>query len=646
MEQNNFEITKSYPYVMKQAEKLINDSDHSSFVFDNRNLIMDYAYKTADLEQTKQLIDTLANSPNRKQTLEIETEVRKELEELVSWHTDEIIQDIKANDFIPSDEVVDNMLDISRYFHRIVKIEYLKSLGKITENAMMKEKIESVNKELNQDKLENYLKDNPIPEKERNIVNNFMKETNSWERSWFLIHKLTVEKDLDLYGENSNQVLEKYLDNLETRQSMKEILQQELKAAGYQPKTDLVDNMQKLNFLLGSKTSLEEIKRFHDKEIFKDNPKINTFLSNIHAELKLQQQNSLTNNNSIQKIQKILSARNKEAAKDFSALVSYIDDMEINLKQITDELNTIKNQLGNMPTQIQNSKPETIPLKEILHKAVKNLENMLETTKEQIRFTKENLKNKAADITKSLPKLGKTALLKLSTNLEIEQTLSNLKKDLEKSTSSIKSTLEKIDTAGKELNALGQHAKNLGKVITSQEVLPVTQKNPKVTEILKKPWNNANQLLSESIQKIDHTITKLRALENTVTQENNLITEKPSEEQLGKKESFTEKTDTPSSTNSPSDYVEEPMPNTFDKETYKEIVQDIKASGLRPTLHSTKNILKLNSITNQKNTIADIKNFKVQGSFKDNPEANQLIDTICNEFKVQQLQVRVPDPIG
>lgn len=77
--------------------------------------------------------------------------------------------------------------------------------------------------------------------------------------------------------------------------------------------------------------------------------------------------------------------------------------------------------------------------------------------------------------------------------------------------------------------------------------------------------------------------------------------------------------------------------------TKQNISQKIKVAGFKATDNVVNNIIKLDKLLGKEHSIIDLKNLQTADNLLDNREAKNLVNSICNEFKTQEIETKTVD---
>ena len=194
---------------------------------------------------------------------------------------------------------------------------------------------------------------------------------------------------------------------------------------------------------------------------------------------------------------------NKEK-QEVEALVNCLDSMEEQYGKILGEMQGIREELGKMgESQIK------IQLSDITGHA----EQKVQEFGEQLKRMKENLVKSAKSIVEQCKGKGATILKKVVSGMKIPQGISKLENALSKAQSSVEQQAIKAGAIRQELQSIGGHTKNVGKMLIGKETkeIPVdTASVGKVEKLLLR--------VVKRLEKMEQSAEKTRGkLEQFVT---------------------------------------------------------------------------------------------------------------------------------
>ena len=150
---------------------------------------------------------------------------------------------------------------------------------------------------------------------------------------------------------------------------------------------------------------------------------------------------------------------NKEK-QEVGALVSCLDSMEEQYGKILGEMQGIREELGKM-----GESQTKIQLSDITGHA----EQKVQEFGEQLKKMKENLVKSEKSAMKQCKEKGATMLKKVVSGMKIPQAISKLENALSKTQSGVEQQAIKAGAIRQELQSIGAHTKNVGKMLIGKE---------------------------------------------------------------------------------------------------------------------------------------------------------------------------------
>lgn len=151
---------------------------------------------------------------------------------------------------------------------------------------------------------------------------------------------------------------------------------------------------------------------------------------------------------------------NKEK-QEVEALVNCLDSMEEQYGKILGEMQGIREELGKM-----GESQRKIQLSDITGQAQKKIQEF----GEQLKKMKENLVKSAKSVVEQCKGKGAAILKKVVSGMKIPQAISKLENALSKAQSSVEKQAIKAGAIRQELQSIGGHTKNVGKMLMGKKV--------------------------------------------------------------------------------------------------------------------------------------------------------------------------------
>lgn len=150
---------------------------------------------------------------------------------------------------------------------------------------------------------------------------------------------------------------------------------------------------------------------------------------------------------------------NKER-QEVEALVNCLDSMEKQYGKLLEEMHGIREELGKM-----GESQTKLQLSDITGQA----EQKVQEFGEQLKKMKENLAKSAKSAMEQCKEKGATMLKKVVSGMKIPQGISKLEHVLSKAQSSVEQQVIKVGAIRQELQSIGGHTRNVGKMLIGKE---------------------------------------------------------------------------------------------------------------------------------------------------------------------------------
>lgn len=166
---------------------------------------------------------------------------------------------------------------------------------------------------------------------------------------------------------------------------------------------------------------------------------------------------------------------NKEK-QEVEALVNCLDSMEEQYGKILGEMQGIREELGKM-----GESQTKIQLSDITGQA----EQKVQEFREQLERMKANLVKSAKSAVEQCKEKGATMLKKMVSGMKIPQAISKLEHTLSKAQSSVEQQAIKAEAIRQELQSIGGHTKNVGKMLIGKEAKAIPADTASVGKVEK-----------------------------------------------------------------------------------------------------------------------------------------------------------------
>lgn len=145
-----------------------------------------------------------------------------------------------------------------------------------------------------------------------------------------------------------------------------------------------------------------------------------------------------------------------EQKKEVQSLVSYIDNMESSLSEMMDEVQQLHSEIKSLHNKGIRNKCSQLAQK---------VEEKIGQVKETVSSTKNKIVEGAENAVKVYKEKGKTAFLQAISAMQMPAALFGFKQCFSNAANTMRQNAEKIDSVRAELHEVGDHIKNVGRVI-------------------------------------------------------------------------------------------------------------------------------------------------------------------------------------
>lgn len=182
---------------------------------------------------------------------------------------------------------------------------------------------------------------------------------------------------------------------------------------------------------------------------------------------------------------------NKEK-QEVGALVSCLDSMEEQYGKILGEMQGIREELGRM-----GESQTKIQLSDITEQAQKKIQEF----GEQLKKMKENLVKSAKSAVEQCKGKGATVLRKVVSGMKIPQAISKLENALSKTQSGVEQQAIKAGAIRQELQSIGAHTKNVGKMLIGKETKEIPADTASIGKVEKMLLRFAKRLENGAVSR-------------------------------------------------------------------------------------------------------------------------------------------------
>lgn len=218
---------------------------------------------------------------------------------------------------------------------------------------------------------------------------------------------------------------------------------------------------------------------------------------------------TLRDNERVKELLEIFSQSDEQGkVKDFSALILYVDSMEMQFDSVMKELQNVKLQLA---------KVQKIPVKDSLLGMVNTIENKIQEALSKLDHIKSNIIESSTQTLETVKQKGIAGLNKMAAFLGVRQALETIEDNLKHSGEMMENAIKKTQDAAQELRSVGSHIKNAGRILAGKERQEVTNgKDGNLAAAILAPMRGTRNILSGMEKAVASAIGNIEHLEQTV----------------------------------------------------------------------------------------------------------------------------------
>lgn len=216
-------------------------------------------------------------------------------------------------------------------------------------------------------------------------------------------------------------------------------------------------------------------------------------------------------NDVIKQFMELLNQQNMgEQSQDFMELFRFAAGMQLQLAVMADELQGVRQQLG----QLQENQPKSF--KENLMDKVECLQEKITDLSERLSAVKDHLMETAAQAVNAFKEKGKSGMCKVVQKgiSAVKPVLENFRECLTETMLDCQKTANQIDSIGDELKQIGNSVSNVGRLLAGKGTKEATDEKTGVglTRAVNKPVKKAVENLQKGIASVDKAFEKLDRL--------------------------------------------------------------------------------------------------------------------------------------
>ena len=204
---------------------------------------------------------------------------------------------------------------------------------------------------------------------------------------------------------------------------------------------------------------------------------------------------------------KLLSQNGQQQeASEFSSLVTQLNQMEKQYTAVLSELKAVREQLES----IQDN-----GIKATVTKSVSSAQQKVEQAKDQLGHIRTSLSDMVKQTLAAVKQHGISALNKAADFMGIKAALNDMRDNLNASISDTQKSIDRINAVGRELHALNEHGKNLGRALIGKEAAELTQRNEDkgVLAAIAKPLKKSKAMLEGMEKGVTRALQSIDRLE-------------------------------------------------------------------------------------------------------------------------------------
>lgn len=183
----------------------------------------------------------------------------------------------------------------------------------------------------------------------------------------------------------------------------------------------------------------------------------------------MDEKNSLSQDDKVQEFLKLLENNDMKSEKDsISFLLNYIDSMNKQFEEVTNELTLVKNELNHIQDK---------QVKNVTIKAVNNVSNKVNEAKTQFLVIKDHVKNTIHEAVDSYKTHGKTVLVNAVDKLHVINGLEKVKNGLMSCLNTFEKDFNQMTKIREETHQIKGHFKNIGRVLLRKDTKSIPKKD-------------------------------------------------------------------------------------------------------------------------------------------------------------------------
>lgn len=222
---------------------------------------------------------------------------------------------------------------------------------------------------------------------------------------------------------------------------------------------------------------------------------------------------SLEDNPVIAELLRLLTQEKAEQLTDFRELVHCVGAMETQLTQTTAELQTVKQELQSLRSQLSREE------KTLFSGLTESLDTALRQGHEQLGNIKGGIVRAAEIVAGDMKGKGISGLNRALEAIGVHKVLSALQTHLNKTSKVLETGMERVEAFGRELREAGGHLQNAGNVISGKERQAAPAGQGRMTAANLAPLRRIREAIGKMESLCGRALNHLDSLEQAAKEE-------------------------------------------------------------------------------------------------------------------------------
>lgn len=220
----------------------------------------------------------------------------------------------------------------------------------------------------------------------------------------------------------------------------------------------------------------------------------------------------LNENEHVRELLNILKDNGKDAS-GLTALLGYVNTMESQLNKAVDELQSVRQELGNMREERDH------PLRTAMQKAANTMEANITEARSQLEEIKIKIIEGCKQAIAAFKEKGISALNGIANFFRIKPALESMRKNLENGVKKDNAAIDRIEAMSAEYHSAGKHIRNIGRALRGKEPLTDIKPNGKLAKLVEAPFRTEIKSIKSTIKTVDKAIAAVDRLEKAAAAE-------------------------------------------------------------------------------------------------------------------------------